>query len=62
MIMPLGKYKGKKIEQIPFSYLKWLVENCKVDVICSKADEEYRTRTDHNDHWEEKIKFIHKRT
>jgi len=54
MIIPWGKYKGKKIEQIPSGYLKWLAEHCEDDGICSKADEEYRTRTDYNDHWEER--------
>ena len=52
-VMPWGKYKGKKIDTIPSSYLKWLAENCEDEHICEQADEEYRARTDYNDHWEE---------
>jgi len=51
--MPWGKHKGKTIEQIPSGYLKWLSENCEDETICCVADDEYRTRTDYNDHWEE---------
>jgi len=54
LIMYFGKYKGKTIEQIPSSYLKWLAENCEDETICSVADEEYRIRTNYNDHWEER--------
>ena len=53
LIMPWGKHKGKTIEQIPSGYLKWLSENCEDETICCVADDEYRTRTDYNDHWEE---------
>jgi len=53
MIMPFGKYKGKDLEDIPSSYLKWLAENCENDDIATKADEEYRWRSDHRKHFED---------
>ena len=52
-VMPWGKYKGRKIEKIPSSYVKWLAESCEDEDICYTADEEYRRRTDEYDHWEE---------
>ena len=52
-IIPWGKYKGKYINELPSSYLKWLAENCEDDLICSTADNEYNIRTDYNDHWED---------
>jgi putative quorum-sensing-regulated virulence factor len=27
MIMPFGKYKGKRVEEIPHSYLRWCIGN-----------------------------------
>jgi hypothetical protein len=52
--MPWGKFKGEDIEDIPSGYLKWLSENCEDDEICTLADEEYRWRTDNQQHkWED---------
>jgi hypothetical protein len=28
MIMPFGKHRGKPLEQVPLSYLRWVLENC----------------------------------
>jgi len=51
--MPWGKFKGKEIEDIPSGYLKWLAENCEDETVCCAADEEYRWRTDRDEHfWE----------
>jgi uncharacterized protein (DUF3820 family) len=26
--MPFGKYKGMRLEDVPISYLEWVLENC----------------------------------
>ena len=51
LTMPWGKFKGRKLEKVPSGYLKWLAESCEDEEICCAADEEYRERTDNNDHW-----------
>lgn len=28
MIMPFGRHRGKRLEDIPASYLRWAIENC----------------------------------
>ena len=53
MIMPWGKHKGKPIDELPSSYLKWLAEECDDDDICEAADEEYCWRSDHKAHFED---------
>ena len=53
MQMPWGKHRGKFIDDLPSSYLRWLAENCDDDAICEAADEEYTWRTDHNAHRED---------
>jgi len=53
MIMPWGKHKGKDIEDLPSSYLKWLTENCDDDKICEASDEGFSWRSDHKAHKEE---------
>jgi hypothetical protein len=57
MIMPWGKFKGKDIEDLPSSYLKWLAENIdekkpQNKAICIAADKEYQYRTKYNCHSE----------
>lgn len=49
--MPAGKFKGKLIEEIPSGYLKWIAENWDDDEIATIADEEYRWRSDNNEHF-----------
>lgn len=51
MTMPWGIYKGKQIDQLPSSYLKWLAENCNDPELCCAADEEYIWRSDYNGHF-----------
>jgi len=51
--MPRGKHKGKDIEDLPSSYLKWLAGEYDDEDICEAADKEYRWRTDHNAHRED---------
>lgn len=53
MKMPFGKFKGTDIEDLPSDYLKWMAENVDDEDICCAADEEYRFRTDMNEHWYE---------
>ena len=53
MQLPFGKFKGREMEDVPSSYLKWLAESCEDELICCAADEEYRFRTDNNEHWYE---------
>jgi hypothetical protein len=49
--MPWGKFKGKTLEDIPSSYLRWLQNNCEDDEIQEAAEAEYQWRTDHSKHW-----------
>ncbi len=49
--MPWGKFKNEDIDGIPSGYLKWLAENCEDELICCAADEEFRWRTDNNEHF-----------
>ena len=51
MKMPWGNFKGDNIDEIPSGYLKWLAENCEDNAICEEADEEFRRRTDDNEHF-----------
>ena len=61
MIMPWGKHKGKLVEELPLSYLKWLAEECDDDNICEAADVEYHWRSDHNVHSKEPYGVRHAR-
>lgn len=51
--MPAGKHKGRAVEDLPSSYLRWVAENFEDDDIATAADEEYRYRTDHDCHFED---------
>jgi len=42
-VMPYGKFKGKRLDEVPTSYLLWLAENVDGD-ICDKADIVYQFR------------------
>ena len=53
MKMPFGKFKGKDIEEIPSSYLKWIAENIdekKNGDLVFEADKEYQWREKNNCH------------
>jgi len=52
-VMPWGKYKGKRMEKLPSSYLLWIAENVKDDMICTNADIIYRYREGTGEHFEE---------
>lgn len=54
MRLNFGKHKGEEVEDVDSGYLKWLAENCYDDEVATAADEEYRWRTDNNEHkWED---------
>ena len=48
--MPWGKFKMKRLDDIPSSYLKWLAENCDQDDISTAADLVYEYREEVGDH------------
>ena len=50
MIMPFGKHKGKTIEELPSSYLSWMVENFDEEHLLDAADAELRFRDKHDTH------------
>ncbi len=55
-VMPFGKYKGRTIEQIPSSYLRWVEESMdEIDQpdIVANAMGEYAWRSDHGEHFED---------
>ena len=51
--MPWSKYRGKRLEKLPSSYLLWLAENVDDDAIATSADIVYKWREDNDEHWEE---------
>lgn len=56
IIMPRGVHKGKKIEEIPSDYLKWMAENWSEGttadkLLCGAADQEWNWREKHNEHF-----------
>lgn len=58
MLMPYGKFKGKPIEELPSSYLRWLAENIndeykKDESLCLAADKEYQYREKNGCHFED---------
>lgn len=53
MKIPFGKHKGEYIIDLPSDYLKWVAGNVDDESVCCAADEEYRWRTDNNEHWYE---------
>lgn len=50
MIMPFGKHRGKDMEDIPSSYLKWVAENIDKEDVAMAADEEWQWREENNQH------------
>ncbi len=51
--MPFGKYKGKAIEDLPTSYLKWMVEKLDDDDFIDEAAAELAFRDKYDTHFEE---------
>jgi len=37
-VMPFGVHKGKKLEDLPTSYLRWAAENMDIDRVATKCD------------------------
>jgi len=35
--LAFGTHKGKLVPQIPKSYARWVIENCRIDAACRKA-------------------------
>ena len=33
-----GRFRGRRLDEIPSDYLRWLAEYCEVDIIASHAD------------------------
>lgn len=51
MVWRIGKYSGREIEDVPSSYLKWVVENLEGEELLEAAEEELRCRDDHASHF-----------
>ena len=56
--MPFGKCKGRDIDDIPSSYLKWVAENFEESTpqkkaLVEAADKEYQYREKNGIHWDE---------
>ncbi len=52
MLLTFGKHRGKDTEDVPSTYLNWLVENHDDDDVVQAAEDELRYRTDHSCHKE----------
>lgn len=54
MLMPFGKNKGKDLEDLGSSYLRWITENVgDNDDLVEAAEDELRYRDDHRCHKED---------
>ena len=51
VIMQYGKFRGKTLDSVPSSYLKWLSENFTNDVVATAADRVWRWREEVGDHF-----------
>ena len=57
MLMPFGKNKGKDLEDLSSSYLRWVAENVDTnDELVEAAEDELRYRDDHRCHKEDQMK------
>lgn len=50
MQMPVGRYQGLEMEDIPSSYLKWVAEKWEEGPVCEAADKEWTWREENNEH------------
>lgn len=48
--MPWGKYRGKTLDEIPSTYLRWLAECCDNPIIASHADTLWNWREEMGEH------------
>lgn len=53
LVLTFGKYKGRKIEDCPSSYLLFIAETFDNGPICYAADTEYQLREKFCEHFEE---------
>lgn len=44
VVLQFGKYRDKKLEEVPDSYLLWLAENHDSEFLCTAADTVYQER------------------
>lgn len=51
--IPFGKYKERKVADLPSNYLKWMIENIADEELQQAAYMEYRTRTYYTKHFYE---------
>ncbi len=51
VIFQNGKYKGKIVDSVPSSYLKWVAENFKDDALATAADTVWQWREQTNCHF-----------
>ena len=47
------EHKGKKMEELPSKFLRWVAENAFDDRLATAADQEWQFREKFNDHWED---------
>lgn len=52
MIVRIGRYKNWKIQEVPSSFLKWLIDSSWDEELADAATDEYDRRTIINKHFE----------
>lgn len=53
MILAKGKYRGRDLEEVPSSYLKYIVNTWEEEEIVLECESELKYRDDHNSHFED---------
>jgi hypothetical protein len=53
MLITFGKHTGKEIDDVPSSYLDWIVNNHDDDELVTAAEEELQYRNTHHCHIED---------